>query len=1231
MGGIYQSRAVMASALVTAVVLVMAACAGEETRAPTAAPTSVASTAQPTYTPAPTATGVPIPVSTPTSIPRPQPTPKSIPQLQPIPPATMRPQRSPTSALPTARPTPTSEPDQPPRSLPIVGVPRLSCPVDGRTIESAVNVESKTGAVAAFLAPATQSPIGGAIEAKWLLSVPDTRAISLIYNPKTRRAAIIGQAGAVPKGSSLFVGNTEINDFVMLIADSSGAFATEIAAAPGTHVLIKQDVTGSMNPMRPGMADNDMIAPGVMLRVPVEPADDGIAFGAGARLCCSTPWIMEGTFELDKLSPGQRFEIDGRVAVLTDSLDLPLATQLIFYAELIADADGRQVGRAGKFITPLLTQTGLPIERDLPGDSPTGHYIWLGNANLAWELGESEWVADFAITVRVPWEIPSGLYSLIAGGLWEVRKVPPDPAAFLRTVTFSVRDDNARFANLGAITIGDTQPMRLASTLLADQLSEGSRGGLLAREDQGLFAISARAVTHHDPVIPRLDGYGEQWAYSLGPYLPMLDAVDRSVPSSPSLHLDFTDSRLTVTIERPDGSIDILGPAPLTRYAVKSPRTPWNVGVGLGGGELREVPQLLGPGDDFTYQFPTDGEYVITLDGHIAGMNGRRYMIQGTFDLTIANILDIETALLPTTPFEVGDRMPIAVTIMPQVPADVFFTVTQVGADGGFKSETFRGRANRNGWWDGNGETWTFEGDGEYRVDVQACYSDVQRGSWAGRLRFGGVVATPNSPMIAHGRRGSDGLVEIAAAWGFESDYVYRDPITAPHMHVPYFTGDILWGIEQLHIERANQRNAGTAVVTHMSVQPRDDNHPLILRARQQAQRHGNYDRQTAEAMIRAGQIPLITALESGNHTYGAHPDDIDLWAYVYNSAERPGVRVREIIKGDDVGGSYWRFNDAYHMQSGNGRQGDLPGDFKFLYGGAVIRDASEGEGIYAIYGSSWVLLPNDDTLGARVMPPFQGAAGGPNGGPLFTVHGRDIDMFFMPMGVRPGAVLETGDTFRMAGPIMPTLPSLVDYTVFAPDGTRRTFGGRANAIGYFYDPDDDFVLDQPGLWKVELTVTHDGMTSAGPVEQPYPTGGLLTPDGTTFTFSVIDQNTNRLEIITDLEDLTPAEWFTNIRQASFQTTLPSGWTGNEARLTVTMPGIVLIDKMVAIDSGLVVWELDGEALNKLAKNFDYEQGIADTITVTIFAEGSVGGIPAMAAGTIVTHGARVPRVPPTR
>jgi hypothetical protein len=219
---------------------------------------------------------------------------------------------------------------------------------------------------------------------------------------------------------------------------------------------------------------------------------------------------------------------------------------------------------------------------------------------------------------------------------------------------------------------------------------------------------------------------------------------------------------------------------------------------------------------------------------------------------------------------------------------------------------------------------------------------------------------------------------------------------------------------------------------------------------------------------------------------------------------------------------------------------------------------------------------------------------------------------------------MEVGDIFRMAGPIMPTLPSKVEYEVTAPDGTPRTFKGRANSVGYYYVPSDDFELDQPGLWTVELAVIHDGMTSAGPVQEPYPTGGLLTPDGRTFTFVVTDSDTQLLDVVTDLIERNPKLWYSgSIQNARFQARMPQGWTGETASISVTMPGIVLAEKDIRIEDGLAKWLLNGEEMNRLANNFDYDSGLADTITVTYYAEES--SELRQAAGTIVTHGARVP------
>ena len=54
-----------------------------------------------------------------------------------------------------------------------------------------------------------------------------------------------------------------------------------------------------------------------------------------------------------------------------------------------------------------------------------------------------------------------------------------------------------------------------------------------------------------------------------------------------------------------------------------------------------------------------------------------------------------------------------------------------------------------------------------------------------------------------------------------------------------------------------------------------------------------------------------------------------------------------------------------------------------------------------------------------------------------------------------------SGDAFRFAGHVMPTLPSQVEATVTAPGGAEFHVAGQANEVGYFYDSDDDVIVTE--------------------------------------------------------------------------------------------------------------------------------------------------------------------------
>ena len=348
----------------------------------------------------------------------------------------------------------------------------------------------------------------------------------------------------------------------------------------------------------------------------------------------------------------------------------------------------------------------------------------------------------------------------------------------------------------------------------------------------------------------------------------------------------------------------------------------------------------------------------------------------------------------------------------------------------------------------------------------------------------------------------------------------------------------------------------------------------------------------------------------------------MDLWAYSYRSVQRPLVRVREEISEDSIPNPYWRFDDRYANQIGVGAHGDLPGEIKFQYGAAVLRGPALDQSHYAIHGSLFVLLPDDDPDGTRTFPPFQGNGGGPSGGPLFTLKGEDIDLFIHLTGVRPGSVLETGNTFALVGAIGPTLPAKVAYTVTAPDGSRRIFRGQANEIGYYYEPEDNFIVDQPGRYTVDLRVTYDGRTSAGQVTAPFPQGDVLGTAQGRFSVYAVSPHSAPLEV-----DMPRHDFLTAPADFTVTATPPTDMRLTGGHMTALMPGVVLEDGPLVVEANGLTYDYDPVGLAAGVPILDVERNgqpvAADVVTVSLFGEGrDSAGQPSYAARVVTLHGA---------
>ena len=110
------------------------------------------------------------------------------------------------------------------------------------------------------------------------------------------------------------------------------------------------------------------------------------------------------------------------------------------------------------------------------------------------------------------------------------------------------------------------------------------------------------------------------------------------------------------------------------------------------------------------------------------------------------------------------------------------------------------------------------------------------------------------------------------------------------------------------------------------------------------------------------------------------------------------------------------------------------------------------------------------------------------------------------------------------------------------------------------------------------------------------------------------------LNIGTDLVKTKSSNWYGGIRQARFGSVVPEKLDSSTVQIIVSIPGIVLLNKEIVVENGMIDWILKGRELNQLAGVFDPD--LSDTITVTYYVGDKKGN---HAAGSIVTHGARVP------
>ena len=793
---------------------------------------------------------------------------------------------------------------------------------------------------------------------------------------------------------------------------------------------------------------------------------------------------------------------------------------------------------------------------------------------------------DFTLTI--PADLPDGLYVPIFTGSIERQ------GQVTRWTDNGLLGQGSGISRLPLsrlpvlLNLGATGSDRLLMTLFEDDPSAGSRG-VAAQEDRAYAALSNR-VRYQAPtyILPAHTATGAAAQYPLEPYLPaqLPNADDTTAP--PMVPLLLPNGRVTAVVTRPDGTTDDLGSAPIVQNQLSTPTQ--DERLRFGTGSQVDVYRLTTLNPRFgSYNFDQYGAYSIRLTSNVEDVWGNRYTGGGTYNVLVAEPLTLSPGVLSGTPFEVGNALNPVLRLTPAVPAEVTVTIRVYPLDGGPAQEkTITGTANRFGYFY-SGDIFRFETAGEYTVDYEARYTDSASRLWAGSQRSAGVIASPNGALIGQGARG---LAQIDAAlrpaWYNANRYAtVLGAAGAPlRPNAPFFSGDVAWiadsatgGIQPVNRVRDTIGKYAAWLADHLKPGLR---------------------------VLDGDELPAaIVGASDSSYGDALLPGRIVNDAYTYFSAVRPGVAERQFVLGADDGGLALGLNgdDPANGQVGAGA-GDLPGDYLFLFGGAIIRNAQADVREAAIYGALAVVIPADDDVGPRVYPPFRGEAGGGDGGPLLVIDGQPSEMFFHPTAVRPGQTLTIGDTLSIAGQVAPTLPSAVTVKITSPSGNVRQFSGSANAIGYYYDPTNDFAVDEPGIWSVDIQVRHDGLTSVGMVEPPAPAGGISgAPSG---HFSVYVVSADAEALATDLTDVT----FPAALPYNFIFDVPSGWTNVQVTHTLALPGFLVETGPIAVTGNSFSYQYNPANLNKRFPNFETVGDVvgpaaADPATLTITVTGS--------------------------
>jgi hypothetical protein len=877
------------------------------------------------------------------------------------------------------------------------------------------SVELLSRLAAAFLLVGCSRPLFG--EEPSRLPRPEAiepEALQVLPADEHGMAMIVGRRGSVPPDRWVVVHTLDTDELVITQADEGGSFSVSAFAPAGAVLQIHHRMR---RPPLPELDPDPSSSPAVILELTPSTSlrDRDAHLNADAIMRHELARVVvHCRLSGVQVEAGDTVRISGRVQLTpTEKAEIratPPWVECNFELVRLFAEDGGQLAPVRLLSSAFLTPTGLPVEA--PEDIPS---IRCG----AWRITDRDIRREehairctLATDVSLPSDLPDGYYMLGCRAHFEpatFHSDHPAPGFFQEAQIFLP-------ARLAILKVGQPRPPRLATMLLSGLVSNGSRG-VFPPEAERHWAVSPAAVFQTPTtVFPRQFPDGRPVPFRFDPGLPLVSLANRPFPLTiprPLIPFRFPGGRWQVDIRSPSGKSMRLGPSPFVAgrnnlslvdiAGVNPAREPIKAPMAYGNNYLGDVYQLATADQEaFVRTLDEDGRYEVETSGFIFDRFGHRYDLGGRFSFVVARPLDLDLGMFAGTPLTVGESITPVIHVRPPMAAEITMRLRHFPHSLQEREEVLllKGQANRFGYFAPDDPPVRLTEPGEYVVDVTASGRDEQGHLWMACSRGASVVAPNKGTMIAHGERGLRSPESTQrVAWYIEGlcPDVVRRPGAGIHALFPYHSGDVLWVEDHESIFPAVRFD-----------DPSGKYADIIERLRPEI-REGTYggffngDLRPIDMRV-VGELPLFSRARNG-WPIGQFPKHAEYVSYAYTSTVRPGVAVRSLVHESSFL-SYWSLDDPYNLQYGAGGEGDLPNDIKLQFAGLVLRGPAdavsddfpqEGEPVfprYGIYSSMAVIVPHGDRLGNRVTPPFRGASGGPNGGPLLTIHGRDYDMF---------------------------------------------------------------------------------------------------------------------------------------------------------------------------------------------------------------------------------------------